>query len=407
MSLLRIRCPLRDSPLRCEWALIGDGREPVPGEGPIAQLPRRAERVQLVVPADQVLITRARLPRTARRRSGSILAYAIEDETAGEPESNQVAWLGSAGDDDVLSVVDREGLKRWLDALDNAGLRAHEVHCETLLLPWATGEWSLAWNGRDGYVRTGEREGAATDCGDRALPPLSLRLLIQEAHARGAGPAKVALYTTAPDALPDIAAWQRELGIPLRPAGAWDWRTAPPEAGASLMQQRQRWLRLAGLLPRLRPAAWVAIAALVIHAVALVSDWLLVASERRELAQRMETRFRSAFPDAVAVVDPALQMRRKLAEARHAAGLADSGDFLPMIEKVAAGLKELPPRSLRTVSYENGRMTLELSANEEAAASRLAARLIQSGLSVERNAPASSAAPSPGGRSVILTVRSS
>jgi len=27
MSLLRIHCPLREPPARCQWSLVGDGRE--------------------------------------------------------------------------------------------------------------------------------------------------------------------------------------------------------------------------------------------------------------------------------------------------------------------------------------------------------------------------------------------
>src|ERR1019366_7333917 len=140
MSLLRIHCSLRDTPQRCQWALIGDGLEPVIGEGALAQLPQRAERVQLVLPAAEVLITRARLPQSARRRAGSVLAYAVEDETVGEPDANQVSWLGSAADSDVLAVADRQGLKAWHDALEAAGIRGYEVHCETLMLPWIAGE---------------------------------------------------------------------------------------------------------------------------------------------------------------------------------------------------------------------------------------------------------------------------
>jgi general secretion pathway protein L len=100
----------------------------------------------------------------------------------------------------------------------------------------------------------------------------------------------------------------------------------------------------------------------------------------------MEARFRGVFPDAVAVVDPALQMRRQLATARHRAGLADGGDFAPMIEKVALGLKELAPGGLRTVSYEGGRMTLEIAATDGAALGRTMARLAQTGLIVELTA---------------------
>jgi general secretion pathway protein L len=401
MSLLRIYSPLHEPPLRCQWALLGSSGEPVSGEGPLAQLPRHAKRVQLVIPAPQVFFTRVRLPSAARRRAGPMLAFAVEEEIAGEPDSNQVSWLGLAGDADAVAVLNRDGLKRWLDALDGIGIGTREVHCETLLLPWIAGEWSLAWDGREGYVRTGELEGAATDCGDRVTPPISLRLMLDEAKARGTRPATIAVFTTAPDAAPDPDTWQRELGVAVRPAGTWDWRTAPPRAGASLLQHRQRWPGLSGLLPRLRPAAWIAGAALLIHVTALVADWALLASEQRTLRQGMEAKFRAVFPDAVAVVDPALQMRRKLAEARHLAGLPDSGDLLPMIEKAAAGLRDLPAGSLRTVSYESGRLTFELVATDERHVQRVVARLQEAGLVVDPfMATASSAS-----RTVIITAR--
>ena len=383
MSLLRIYGSLLDPPQRCQWALVNNGGEPVAGEGRLAELPRRAERIQLVIPAAQVLITRARVPHAARRRAGSVLAFAVEEKTAGEPDANQVSWLGAVGDSDVLAVVDKPGLKRWRDALDAAGVRGYEVHCETLLLPWAAGEWSLAWNGREGFVRSGEFEGAATDCGDREAPPLSLRLMLEEAAARSAAPASIALYTTMPEAVPAIEAWTRELGTAVRLAGTWDWRTAPPGAGVSLAQERQRWRAFAGAAARLRPAAWILGAALAIQAAALVIDWTSLANEQRTLRQQMESRFRATFPDTVAVADPALQMRRKLAESRHAAGQPDGGDFLPMIEQVAAAAKELPAGTVRVVSYEGGRMTLELSAVDEASVRRIAARLVQTGSSVD------------------------
>jgi general secretion pathway protein L len=370
MSLLRIYVSLLEPPQRCQWALVDTGREPVLGEGRIAELPRRADRIQLVVPATQVLIVRARVPQAARR-PGSVLAFAVEEKTAGEPDANQVSWMGAVGDEDVLAVIDKQGLARWRDALGAVGIHGYEVHCEMLLLPWTTGEWSLAWNGSEGFVRTGEFE----------------------------GPTSIAIYADA-DTAPELEAWTRELGIATRLAGSRDWRTATADAGVSVAQERQRWRSLAGTAKSLRPAAWILGAALAIHAVALVVDWTSLASEQRALRQQMEARFRAAFPDAVAVVDPALQMRRKLVEARHAAGQSDNGDFLPMIDKVAAAMKELPAGGVRILSFENGRMTLELAARDEAV-QRIVSRLVQSGLSVEP------AAKRAGGAAAVLTVRSS
>ena len=400
MRLLRIHGSLREAAQHCRWALIDGGRSPVTGEGRLVDLPRRVERVQLVIPATEVLITRASLPPGARSRAGPVLAFAVEEQTLGEPDANHVSWLGSAGGADLLAVVDKQGLARWRDALAAAGIHAYDVHCETLLLPWRPGEWSLAWNGREGYVRSGELEGAATDSGDRDTPPLGLRLMLENANGGVARPSTLAVHVTAPEAAPDVASWQKSLGVACHVAGPWDWRAAPPEAGVALVRERQSWRALAGVAARLKPAAWIAAGALALHAAALVADWTLLAGEQRALRRQMEARFRAAVPDAVAVADPALQMRRKLAEARHAAGVADGGDFLPLIERVAAGMNGLPAGSVRVASYESGRITLELSVTDEAFLNRVVARLRDAGLGVDTAVTAAR----PGG-SAVLTVR--
>lgn len=413
MSLLRIRCPLLEEPLSCQWIWIGDDGVPLTGAGQIAALPKNASSVQLIIPAAQVLLTRARLPDAARRQTGSVLAFAVEEEMLREPDANQVSWIGSAGDESILAAVDKKGLTECLDTFQAAAILVDEIYCETLLLPWTPGEWSFAWDGQEGFVRTGEFEGGATDCGDDASPPLSLHLMLEDAERHGARPASITLYTIEPEgamtfeggvmknpaAAPDIEAWQRVLGIPVYIAGTWDWRRAP-QSSISLLQERKRWPLFSGFFSRLRPAVWIGAAALVIHSLAVAADWALLANEERTLHQQMETRFRTLFPAAVAVVDPALQMRRKLAEARHAAGVPDTADFLPMIKTVGSGLNELAPGSLRAVSYDSGRITLELAA-EEGLANRIAAQLRENDLRVDINpAPADA-----GGGVIVLVVR--
>ncbi len=229
--------------------------------------------------------------------------------------------------------------------------------------------------------------------------------MLDEARARSEAPTAIALHETVPEAAPDLEAWSRELGVAVRLAAAWDWRTAPPGAGVSLAQRRRRWRIAPGTLARLRPAGWIVAAALAIQALALVADWTLLAREQRALRHEMVARFRATFPDATAVVDPALQMRRKLAEARHAAGKTDGGDFLPMIAQVAAAAKELPAGAMRALSYEGGRMTLEISGVDEAHGHGVVARLLESGLSVEAAPARSSTAARAASATLVLTVR--
>lgn len=402
MSLLRIYCPLVVQPQRCRWALIDGGGEPVTGQGSIADLPRHAKRVHLVIPAAQALIVRARIPQVARQGSAATLAFAIEDRIATDPDANQVSWIGQTGEECALAVIDKGGLLRWQIALAAEGIAIDEVHCEPLLLPLRAGEWSMAWDGREGFVRTGQFEAAATDCGEATFPPLVLRLLLDEARAHNESPSAITLYATTPEAVPDTVAWQRELDTRLRIAGSWDWCGAPSDAGVGLTQKRLRWGFLSGIAGRLRPAAWVLGAALTLHAAALAVDWTLLAGEQRQLRRDLETQFRSTFPDTVAVADPVLQMRRKLAEARHGAGLPDEADFLPMVDLVAAASKELVPGALLSLSYDAGQVTLELAANQAAAAERIKGSLLRSGLSVDL----SPGVPAPGGvAKLVLIVR--
>ena len=393
MSVLRIRCDLNESPLRSSWVLTGDPGGPVEGEGRLADLPR-AGRIQLVLPADAVVFIRPQLPRGSRHDGGPVLAFAIEDETLGDPEANHVIRAPLSVSTDTLAVFNKQKLACWHEALVHAGIQTYDVHCETLLLPRKAGEWSLAWNGREAFVRSEEFEGAATDCGTPEMPPLTLRLMIEEARRRGNAPDSIALFygmTDAPDAgvpgaAPNLEAWQNVLGVKICLHGPWDWRTATHSDDLVLMQQRRNWRVSPEFLARLRPASWLLAAALGIHVIAGLADWVKLGGEQRMLRERMEARFRQVIPDAVAVVDPALQMRRKLAEARHSSGLPDAADFIPMIEKIGTAMDDLPAGSVRSVSYENGRMTMEVERTDTVALQRAVARLRDAGLKVDDSA---------------------
>ena len=402
MSLLRIFCSLAPVPAHCQWVLLDDDSAVHPREGALADLPKGAARVELVLAAAQVLITRARLPSTRRRQSAALLAYAAEERLASDPDVNQVRRLGQADGDDVLAVVNRQRLQSWRDAFAAVGIRVDAVYCETLMLPLQSGEWSLAWDGQEGHVRTGEFEGSATDCGDAQTPPLALHLLLEAARAIDAVPTSIALHLDTPAAQPDIEAWQHSLGVDIQLAPQANWRMALTGSRIRIDQERQHWQPSAAALVRWRHVAWILLAALVLHSTALVADRIRLSSEQHQLRQQMEVRFRSLFPGAVAVADPALQTRRQLAQARHAANQPDAGDFPVMLGKVVSALNAIPTAQLHALSYEDGRMTLEFTAPGDALARQIQARLTQAGFDVQ--VPPST--PRAAAGALTLTLRS-
>jgi len=403
MTVLRIYCSLLEPPPACRWALVNDGGGSVVGEGGLATLPRHAQRVQVVLPASQVVFVRVRLPPAGRRLAGQALAFAVEDQTAGDPALNHVRWLGKAGDQDVLAVFDRAGFDAWRSALLAAGLAGLQWQAETLLLPRQPGRWHMHWNGSEGFVRTGEFEGSATDRGSSGAPPVSLHLLLAQARAEAAAPESIIVHPSVAEALPDLAAWSRELGIAIAPAAqgdAGDWTRAASDAGVPLGTEHDRWPLLSGLAARLRPAAWILGIALALQVLMLLGEWAAMANQQQRLRAQLEASFRQAFPDAVAVADPVLQMRRQLAQARHAAGQADPGDFLALVGPVGDATRGLPAGSLRALTYEGDRLAIELVGVDAASVRQIEGQLRQAGLRVETLPPA---AP---GALTRLTVRS-
>jgi inactivated superfamily I helicase len=74
-----------------------------------------------------------------------------------------------------------------------------------------------------------------------------------------------------------------------------------------------------------------------------------------------------------------------------------------MIQKVMSAMKDVPAGTLRIVSYESGRMTLELATKDESVIQRVVARLARSGLTVDPSA----GSVRPGSPTATITVRSS
>ena len=74
----------------------------------------------------------------------------------------------------------------------------------------------------------------------------------------------------------------------------------------------------------------------------------------------MTALFRQAFPDAKVVLDPALQMQRNLATLQVQTGGAGSRDLLPLLAGIAPVMRANPHASLRTLKYEDAKLTLDL-----------------------------------------------
>lgn len=141
--------------------------------------------------------------------------------------------------------------------------------------------------------------------------------------------------------------------------------------------------RIGELWPVLRPALMVLLLLFCVEASLTNLEWAVLAHEKRQLSNTMTDTFRETFGADAVVVDAPLQMRRNVASLRHAAGVADDADFLPLLEKFSVATDDLPGRVLNTVRYESGKLDVEMRLSGSNAIDMLRQRTAEAGLSLQ------------------------
>jgi len=356
-----------DATTRFGWILF-DARRGVLREDvtPAGDIPRAGD-CEAVLPASRVLFARLKLPRVNAATIRELLPYAVEDRLLADPSHiHAIAGRTNESGETIVAVVDREWLRAMLEALWERGLRPSRAWPESALLAGGHADWNLVWGPSRGMLV--DDDGVATEC-DRSPggeAPFALKLALDEASARGQRPRSVRVHTATGAALPDLARWAQESGVSFAPGTQWETlaRGEPQDHAIDLLQGEFRMRRAPRVrLPRAALALAAMIAALQLGFVAL-DAWRLE-RERASLEARRESIFRAAFPEARAVVDPDLQMRRNLADLKRAHGLATQDDFLGRLSRAA---RDGGPA--RSIEYTDGKLVVKRAAGEVVGAAR-------------------------------------
>lgn len=391
MSILRIYFSgtWRDSTSPCPWVLCDEsGTMLQSGIDPLAALPKSNECIAVIAP-DRVLSVSAKLPPGSRRRWQAALPFVAEEYTLPDPEDNHVVPGPAQADGRImLAVIDKPWLKRIVEACRTANLNLRRMVPETFLPALTAGNWTLIWDGNNGFLKTGPANGMALDSGDADTAPLALRLSLNSGKNSPpvSLPEKIELRFAqhVPEAQQTLPLWN-DLPVALSAGSAWDWRCAPIPADALnlLWGGFAPRAKISEWWPKLRPAAFILLAVLGVEIVGSNIEWAMLANEKKMLTRNMERSFRTAFGEAGTLVNAPLQMQRNLAELRHSVGLPDGSDFLPLLDSAALSLIALPAGSVRGFHYESGRLDVDIKLSRSSEFQELRQHLQNNGLTVQ------------------------
>ena len=383
MNVLRIYFSAlwQDSASHCPWALCDEsGAVLQQGLSPLAAMPRTRDCIG-ILSADRVLIFTTQQPPGSKQRWQAALPFIAEEHTLTDPDDIHAVPAAAAAPDTIaVSVMTKSWLKQIVAATTQAGLPLSRLIAETLMPALPADSWTLAWDGCSGFLRSSLSTGLALDSGNHETPPQAL--LLSLTAAGNDPPRQIELRYVEAAAQTALPAW--DLPVPLVSGETWDWRRAPlSDATPNLL-----WgdfappIRLFENLAKLRPLLYILLAALLIEVIGTHLEWAMLAQEKQTLTQKQAQIFHAAFGDETTLVDAPLQMQRNLAGLRHATGIADDTDFIPLLDNASQALGTPGNGALRSLNYESGKLELELKLAKPADFEILAGKLHNRGIRV-------------------------
>lgn len=318
----------------------------------------RAGTVELVLPASRVLFARLKLPKVNAATIRELLPFAVEDRLLADPDQiHAVPGATNARGETLVAVVDRAWLSGALAVLAGEGIVATRALCETALLPARPGTWHAVLGEDRCFLVEDDGHAVAFDRPTSAEPPLAVGIAADEAAQRDARPQRLHVVVEGAVAPPDAALWGERAGMAVTVAPSRPSLCAPAAATAIDLLAGEFAPTSPALgslrLPRL---AWALAAAIVVLQFGFTAaDGWRLERERLALEAEREAIFRAAFPEAKAIVDPALQMRRNLADLQRAHGRASASDFLALA--TAAAARDAAPA--RRITYTAGRLEID------------------------------------------------
>ncbi|MBU1191461.1 MAG: type II secretion system protein GspL [Gammaproteobacteria bacterium] len=335
-------------------------------------------RVVVLVPAADLLLARAAVPTNNRQRARKAVPFALEEQLAEDVDALHFA-LGVRDSDGQwpVAVVAQARMDDWLAQLNEAGILPDRLLPESTALPLEPGSSSLLLEADRVLLR--EQPWSAQIATPETLPVL-LDMLVARSEAGV-----------------DLQVWHcgGELPVWMEPVSA---RIEPckggalavlakglvaADAGVDLLQGAYSRKEQYGRLWRpWRAAAVLMLVGALVSAVQQGLHYRSLKAESATLTTQIEQIYQQAMPGG-RMVNPRVQMEQQLNSLRRQQG-AGSTDFLGLIGQMGGVFSATPGVELSAASFRDGRLDLELTANDVQTLDRLKQQLTeQGGLSVE------------------------
>ncbi len=351
-------------PLQASWVVFDDTGALIQSvsRGHLEQLNPAAKSYDLtvIVPAQDVLLTHAALPKLSRQQLMQALPFALEEQLIDDVTELHFAIAEYQADGTLpVAIVAKKKMMEWLALLNQFDLRPAQLIPGLFALPYTEKVWEMSLNNEGCAIRTGRFSGFTCDKNNLTA---TLELGLATAEKK---PESIQIYNFSQTSEPavkkigDVTLDEIHLGerFFLEKIAAWLEEYPKINLLQGIYQGRRKasetkkiWLLAAyGVL------AWVAITFF-----SNIVSFFILHHQSSTLETAINTIYKKNFPQASTVVAPRDRMTAKL---KTLTDQSNKNYFLVLLAAAGDYLTKNPNVQLKALDFRDNQLNLEVSAD--------------------------------------------
>lgn len=339
-----------------------------------ASLQAAGARTIVIVPGNVIFLGNAQIPSRNRQRILSALPFMLEDQLISDIDQLHFA-IGERDADGIVNtaVIDRAIMNTWLARLRSFDIEPDILAPDILCVALTPGHWTLLQDQERTLLRTGAQSGAVIDNNNLAT---ITGIFLEEAGEYRPTEIDWICHDAQPIPLLDLDDTVKLSTRTLDEeplsflAGSYDENSA-----INLLQgEYSRREQLGKLWRPWIPALALLAILIIINGSMTIVDSFQLSKSQASLKKNIEKIYLDTFPDARRVVNPKVQMQRRLTDLRSGGG-ALSSDFLDILKSSGQAISNTKGLELQRFSYREGRLDIALTINDLQALDQLKQRL--------------------------------
>lgn len=361
------------------------GAIPAVGSLEQAAMETPGNRVIVLVPTVDVLLTSVIVPSRNRQRIISAVPYLLEDQIAVDVDSQHFA-IGKRDNEGLVNVavVDHKKMDAWIEALRSVNIEPDMLVPDVLALPAEENAWTFIEEPGTAMMCTGSQTGSSIDIRNAEF---YLQRMLEESGENK--PGRLRIYecnAETGNASIDFSSMDIDVNANFYDATPFVLlaKSFNESAAINLLQgSYSRREKIGRALRMWRPALGMAAILLLLIMGNMISDYYSLSQEKEMLTRKIENIYRETFPDEKNVPKPRIQMERHLKKLR-GGQQTDGGGFLDLLANTGAPMNATKGLDLNRISYRDGELDMMLIMQDVQSLDKLKEQLIsESGLDVD------------------------